>query len=205
MKSAFFAGLLLVAGCGQGPSMFSVGATYSPPAGENLPPDPEGVPTNTPDYTIDPGASVSPPAGAYGITTSGQGDWSIRFTSDSSPHQLAGDIYCPAGCNLNALFVGVFPGSSVNPLADNHLGFAAAIAASQSQMLNLSAEQGQQGAALQPLTFTLYVDGNVAVSDPNDPGNPYVVVFPSAGQVSTSYTMPFNLVSANAAFAKKKH
>jgi hypothetical protein len=187
MKKLSLAALLLLAACGR--SSYYGPRDYS----GNLPPDPPGVPSSTPDYLIDAGSAVSPPLGTFAITTNGQGDWILGWQGDAVQHSFTGNVYCPVGCDLSAVFTNALPGDSVNTVADNHVGFDAVTDASVRQALNISTNP--TAGPENPVTFDLYIDGVPAI-------DPYVV-FPSGGQLATSEIMPFNLVPSTAVFADK--
>jgi hypothetical protein len=190
MKKLSLAALVFLAACGiRGGSTYQGPRTYS----GNLPPDPPGVPTSTPDYLIDSGAGVNPPFGTFAVTTNGQGDWILGWQGDAGTHHFTGDFYCPVGCDLAAVFANALPGDSVNTIANNHVGFDAVTDASVRQSLNIStiARSGPEN----PVTFDLFIDGRPAT-------NPYVV-FSSGGQLATSDIMPFNLVPDTAVFAEQ--
>lgn len=191
MKKLSLAALVFLAACG----IRSSSSYYGPRGyqGNPLPPDPPGVPPSTPDYLIDAGAAVQPPLGTYAITTNGQGDWILGWQGDAVQHHFTGDIYCPVGCDMAAVFANALPGDSIRTIANNHVGFDAVTDASVRQAMNIAnnATSGPDS----PVTFDLYIDGRPAI-------NPYVV-FSSGGQLATSDLMPFNLVPSTAVFAEQ--
>src|SRR5262245_28577191 len=138
-----FAILSLLVACG--------GAAEKTPPADGIPPLPDG----TSDYAIDSGAAISPPLGRYGLTTNGDGDWILAWTSDIGSKHFTGDVYCPVGCDLNAVFQNALPGDSINTLANNHVGFDAVADASVPQQLNIATN----GLTQNPLTLDLYIDG----------------------------------------------
>lgn len=191
MRNVFIAALVLLAGCGvSSRSSYRNGSNYVPPSGTTLPPSPPEVPPSTPDYLIDANADVgNVPFTTYAITTNGV-DWILGWEGDAVAHSFTGDVYCPVGCKFEyAQFQNALPGDSVNSIADNHIGFDAQTDANVRQVLLFAAP-------LQPITFDLFIDGRPA-ADQSVNG----VVFPSGGQLATSYISPFNLVSSNAQFA----
>lgn len=194
MKKWVIAALALLGGCGIGGSWHD-GTQYVPPPGQPLPPNPPGVPEGTPAYLIEPTALgyLGPTNGTYAITTDGFGRWTLGWLGDvqGAPRRFTGDIYCPVGCDLAAVFVNALPNDSINTIANNHVGFDGLTDSQVEQQINITttAVSGPE----QPVTFDLYIDGVPAV-------NPYVGFWYN-GQVATSNEMPFNLVSTNAAFA----
>jgi hypothetical protein len=189
MKKLSLAALVFLAACGVRSSSSYYGPrTYS---GGGLPPDPPGVPSSAPDYLIDSGAAVQPPFGTYAITTNGQGDWILGWQGDNTQHQFTGDIYCPVGCDMTAVFTNALPGDSIRTIANNHVGFDGVTGPEIRQAMNISTFA--TGGPDSPVTFDLYIDGRPAI-------NPYVV-FSSGRQLATSDLMPFNLVPDTAVFA----
>lgn len=191
MKKVIIAALALLAGCGGGGRVsYGNGRNYVPPSGTTLPPRNPEVPVTTPDYLIDANADVgNVPLTTYAITTNGV-DWILGWQGDAFAHSFTGDVYCPVGCKFEyAQFQNALPGDSVNSIADNHIGFDAQTDANVRQVLLFAAP-------VQPITFDLFIDGRPA-ADQSVNG----VVFPSGGQLATSYISPFNLVSDNAQFS----
>ena len=191
MKKLALTALLFTAACGiRGSSTTYVGpSTYQ---GGGVLAETDGDYPNTPDYLIDAGAGVQPPLGTYAITTNGQGDWILGWQGDQVQHHFTGDVYCPVGCTLTALFDMALPGDSVNTIANNHVGFDAVTDASVRQSLSIATTS--TGGPEVPMTWVLFIDGHPAV-------NPYVV-FSSAGRLATSDISPFNLVPSTYVQAK---
>ena len=141
---------------------------------------------SAPDYLIDAGAGVDSPIGTYAVTTNGR-DWYLGWQGDGLAHRFTGNVYCPVGCTFeNPRFDNLMVGDTVTSIANNHLGFDAVTDYTGRQFLSF-------GAALQPITFDLAIDGHPAINQE--------VFFPSGGYVAYADIMPFNLVSSNATFA----
>ncbi len=207
MRSVFLASVVLASGCFADPappppppSGYQTGTFYMPSPGHPLPPDPFGVPANTPDYLIDSGVLVDPSLGPYRIYVDANFTWTLFFLGDNVPRHFSGDLYCPEGCDLSAQFTNAMPNDSINTIANNHVGFDAY---SDGSVLDPSVEPyltistfGPPNQPLQPITFDLRFDDQPAV-------NP-LVLFSSGGQLATTDIMPFNLISSTyAGFGRK--
>ena len=148
-----------------------------------------GLPTTQySTFIVDAGAAIQLPQATLGITTNGSGDWVLAWQGDRYARQFEGSITCPAGCQIAyARFDNAYPGDSAQVTAQNQIVFNGVTNAAvpQNLLFRMTA---------QPVTFDLYIDGQPAIGS---------TVFASYGALSTTDTMPFSLVSSNAAYSGK--
>lgn len=174
MKSALFATLVLLAGCG-GYHSRPVVTQYPQPTPQPYPGQP-GLDA----FVVDANVGVVADPDTFGITTDGN-IWRLTWLGDTFQHSFQGTITCPAGCQFGyARFENAYPGDTVTVNGDQ-VSFDAVTNAAVPQTLDLQAP-------LQPLTYDLYIDGQQAIG---------AVVFQSYGVRSTTDVMPFALYSSN--------
>jgi hypothetical protein len=165
-------------GCGSYP----LARSYVPPSGTNLPDFPTGIPAGTPIFRIDGASGANIPVGSFGITTDGT-TWYLEWQTDPTARQFSGDIYCPQTCKQSFVsFDRSLPTGSVNLIGPNHFHFDDQTAARTHRHLEFDA-------TMQPVSFSLFIDGQPAVSP--------LTTFVSSGQLATVDSMPFALVSSN--------
>lgn len=176
MRSAIFATLVLLAGCGGYHSRPVVTNTYPQPPVQTYP----GQPAGQTAFVIDANVGVVADPDTYGITTDGN-VWRLTWLGDAYERHFQGTITCPAGCQFTyARFANAYPGDTVVVNGDQ-VSFDAVTNAAVPQTLDLAAP-------LQPLTYDLFIDGQEAIG---------AVIFQSYGVRSTTDTMPFALYSSN--------
>lgn len=176
MRSAIFATLVLLAGCG---------GYHSRPVVTDYP-QPPVQPGPTPGisaFVVDANVGVVADPDTYGITTDGT-VWRLTWLGDAYERHFQGTITCPAGCQFTyARFENAYPGDTV-VVNGNQVSFDAVTNAAVPQTLDLASP-------LQPLTYDLFIDGQEAIG---------AVIFQSYGVRSTTDTMPFALYSSNSGF-----
>lgn len=175
MRSAIFATLVLLAGCGNYHSR-TVVTTYPQPT-----PQPDPYNPGVDAFVADVNAGVVADPDTFAITTDGN-TWRLAWLGDAYERNFRGTISCPAGCQFTyARFANAYPGDTVT-INGGVVTFDAVTNAAVPQYLDLSAP-------LQPLTYDLQIDGQDAIG---------AVVFQSYGVRSTTDVMPFSLYSSNA-------
>lgn len=176
MRSAIFATLVLLAGCG---NYHSRTVVQSYPPG-----NPGTVPNPGPSaFVVDAGSGVYTDPDTFGITTDGV-VWRLAWLGDQYPRSFKGTITCASGCPVTyARFANAYPGDSV-VINGNQVTFDAVTDAAVPQYLDLSFPD-------QPIVYDLFIDGQEAIG---------AVIFQSYGVRSTTDEMPFTLYSSNAGF-----
>lgn len=179
MRSAIFATMMLLAGCGTYQTSTYTTTPYSdyqPPPTHTYPNEPAGATA----YVIDPNAGVVAEPASYAITTSDGTVWRLAWLGDQYQRSYHGTISCPTGCAFGyGRFVNPETGDTVT-VTNNDLTFDWVSDASTVQYLDFSAP-------VQPLTFDLYIDNTPAIQ---------AVLFMSGGVRSTTDVMPFALYDA---------
>ncbi len=175
MRSAIFATLVLLAGCGNYHSRTVV---------QSYPPGNTGTGGGTYQgqsaFVIDAGSGVYTDPNTFGITTDGV-VWRLAWLGDQYPRSFQGTITCASGCPVTyARFANAYPGDSV-VINGSQVTFDAVTNAATPQYLDLSFPD-------QPIEYYLTVDGQEAIG---------AVIFQSYGVRSTTDDMPFYLYSSN--------
>lgn len=144
-----------------------------------------GVPVDpTAAFVIDPGAGVNLPDLAYAVTTNGL-DWTLAWTGDAAFHRFEGELI-GAGTLSRVQFANGFQGDVVRQVEAGRVQFDANTDGSLNQSITLRSDT-------QPMRFNLYIDGQAAVG---------AVAFMSQGRLSTTDSMPFDLLTPDQVQAK---
>jgi hypothetical protein len=177
MKSAIFAALALLSGCGFHDYAYS----YPQPQPRVIPGTQPGISA----FVVDDGAGAVADPNTYAITTQ-NGTWRLAWIGDAYQHHFSGTLYgATGGTFLYAKYASTYPSANVQVTGDQAT-FDAVTTGSTIEILDLDV-------TTEPITYDLYIDGQPAIG---------AVVFQSRGVPSTTDTMPFALYSSTSGLSK---